>query len=295
MKANVIAHIGTEGWDDLRAKIGQVASFLRTRTPIGAVEKNAVGNLFAKVVSPDPASPFGTSVELMEAARGALTGEASPKDLGSFASPPIRAAVETLWNFDTFAGHPLPAEERGLKRAALRQVEHMSPVMMAKGILGDLPKSKYYTDDPNAAAIGTWGVSSLFYPRTLDVTAGRKAGKKEFRENVGAKGRAKVDLADSNKAIDQAVKRGQIDEAGAKMMRDQAKAGYVAALREKQLKDKGLHDADLQRQYMIDAVAQGQLPLSDANTVLAQTGGEPFTQEDVDDAHDELLELAAAN
>lgn len=177
VKADVLAHIGEEGYEELRETVGEVASFLRTRTPVSDLEKTKLGEIVAKVVSPDSASPFGTGVELVEALWGAASGRRSNRDLIEFASPAVKTPFELTTGYDTFAGRDFEEGTSALDILLSDPKEYAAPKFVA-GMIDPPDDTRYFKAGGRQEVAGRFGLGSL-YPRTLNVTAAREKGKQE--------------------------------------------------------------------------------------------------------------------
>lgn len=179
-RAAIVAHVGREGWEEMREKLGRLAHYFNQLVPVGEPFERA-GRRTIKASNPQSVTPLGTSVEAGEAAVGfarrAAGGPEVPRDIqpSSFLSPPVAGLVSMLGQGETakqaFGSQftTFPALHFAQEMLNPSQVQPLSTPpdrrkqFMPAGRKGELIRFFFGTA----------------YPRDLDVGAARERGRTE--------------------------------------------------------------------------------------------------------------------
>lgn len=262
-------------WSD--EKLGERPWFAQFYIPAGEKPDGT-----QRVFNVGPLTYWFTPFTQSQAAYSFVTGAKGLPQLADALTPFLGTAGEALYGVDAFTG---------------RRVDPGVPSAL-KGLLEDIPlrrRIEQFGEDQEGKLrprntlekILQLGIGSIA-PTGFDPEVSAKIIRRQ-KEQAGQG--PKLRYEDQEKAIDQAVRSGEIDQDVANELRQANVHQFQTELRERELKSRGLRDAELDRQLAVDDAVRQDMTLEELNELLASVGIEPVTSEEFSRTERELLKL----
>lgn len=284
-QAAALTYAAYEGKQYADEKLGERPWYAQTYLPTDFVGEAGEGGK----INVGPLLPQGTPLQQAQTALGFLGLQQDGPKVADSLVPSLGAFGEAAYGVDASTGRPV---DGGLPGAVKRQLEGIPPIRK----FNDLTRSdeEVARDQEKKLVPRSRAQAWLAVPFGAFAPTGynREVGERIVRRQKERRGQGpKLRLDDALKDIASGFRRGEITDEDAATFRELARAEYEAEIREKELKRRGLNDADLDRQLVVDDGVRQGVTLEEVNDFLKTTGFPPINAEEYEKTERELLRL----
>jgi hypothetical protein len=217
LQADLMAHLGQQGYDDTVKALGRVVSFLNGIIPTGKVE-HRLGTDVIPVRNPAALTPLGTGAQVMQIAYGLIAGHSVPAAfrVTSMLQPSIQALLAAATHLNPTSGHEYPGDQGFLEILTSNLVDAFA-VQQTLKISGQKAQTEPFTGSPASQRLyvqeGGWkaALKQLFEggarERLLNVPAQHAKAHGEARESMDAFQRGKDDVVTFRSDLAAAAKK----------------------------------------------------------------------------------------
>lgn len=204
LQADLMAHLGQQGYDDTVKALGQIVSFLNGIVPTGKIE-HRLGTDVIPVRNPAALTPLGTGAQVMQIAYGLIAGHSVPSAfrVTSIMQPSIQALIAAATHINPTSGHEYPGDQGFLEILTANLADSFA-VQQTLKIGGSKPQTEPFTGSPASQRLyvqeGGWrdALKQFFQggarERLLNLPAEQAKAHAEARESMDALARAHDDV-----------------------------------------------------------------------------------------------------